>query len=121
MPNPRGRPPNPPDPLQQMLTDAAKQDEVIKLAVRKLAFEVVYEAHNLLSSGSPATRLSVIRSLLPALVRSLEKTDQEDSTATLQKELASLMDEIRTGAKVVLEVQPVAPTEDTPYPHKLNP
>lgn len=110
-----------PDPLSQLVTQAAAQDELVKQAVRKLAFEVVHEAHKLLNQGSPATRLSVIRSLLPALVRSLEKQDEGDSNAKLQKELADLMGEIRTGAKVVLDITPgPAPIEDQPYPRKLT-
>lgn len=110
-----------PDQLAQLVTQAAAQDEIVKQAVRKLAFEVVHEAHKLLNQGSPATRLSVIRSLLPALVRSLEKTDEGDSNKELQNQLAGLMDEIRSGAKVVLDVTPApAPKEDQPYPRKLT-
>lgn len=111
-----------PDPLAELITAAAAQDELVKQAVRKLAFEVVHEAHKLLSSGSPATRMSVIRSLLPSLVRSLEKTEESDGTKELQKQLAELMAEVRSGTKVVLDVQSVEdPAEDAPYPRKLTP
>lgn len=110
-----------PDPLAELVTHAAAQDEIVKEAVRKLAFEVVHEAHKLLNQGSPATRMSVIRSLLPALVRSLEKTDEGDSNKELQKQLAELMQEVRSGTKVVLDIQPVNDLEeDTPYPRKLT-
>lgn len=119
---------SPSDPVARMLAEAAEQDETIKKAVRKLAFESILEAHNLLSAGSPATRLSVIRSLLPALVRSLEKTDEHDNTRELQKQLSDLMEEMRTGAKVVLDVssvddtkrdQPIRPSQPA-HPKKLT-
>lgn len=110
-----------PDPLVELITAAAAQDELVKQAVRKLAFEVVHEAHNLLSKGSPATRMSVIRSLLPSLVRSLEKNEETEGTKELQKQLGELMAEVRSGAKVVLDVTPhPAPAEDTPYPRRLG-
>ena len=116
------------DPIAKLVTLAAEQDEVIKQAVRKLAFEVVHEAHKMLHQGSPATRLSVIRSLLPSLVRSLEKQEDQDQNIELQKQLAELMKEVRDGTKVVLEVTPIDPEEDTPhyisgneYPKKLSP
>ncbi len=99
------------DPLANLLLDAARHDEVIKQAIRKLAWEVVQESHKLLTTGSPSTKMSVIRTLLPSLVRSLEKTEDADTSTQLRDELASLMSEIRSGAKVVLDIQPATAIE----------
>lgn len=107
----------PPD-MTTLLMAAAQDDEIVRKAVRMLAMKVLDRADYLLEEGSPATRITVIRAIMPALVKTLEKKQDDDELAELRKVLNEVRDELRTGPTTIVRIPgpPVVPTDVAPIP-----
>lgn len=82
-----------------VLFAALEDDEVIRRAIRYTAVRALEHANEMLSHGSVANRVTVIRSLMPALVRTLDRKETDDELSKLKTDLHDLMAEMREGVK----------------------
>lgn len=104
------------DTLLPLLIRAAEDDEVVRKAVRMLAIKVLDRADFLLTEGSPATRITVIRAIMPALVKTLEKQQDDNELEELRKTLNEVRDELRSGPVTIVRMpeHTAIPTDAAP-------
>lgn len=107
--------------LSALLSLAAQDDELVRSALRILALEVLNESHRLLIEGSTTTKITVMRAIIPALVRTLEKKQDEDELTQMRAKMEEMMAELRgdpvakpgsTGVVAeIMEDKPGVPTD----------
>jgi hypothetical protein len=85
---------------------AVQDDEIIRKAIRVTALKALQRANEMLDVGSLATRTTVIRSIMPALVKTLERKETDDELTELRRQIVELMEEIRRGAIIPELPQP---------------
>lgn len=95
-----------------LLIRALESDEIIRRAIRFTAVKALQHANEMLDRGSVANRVTVIRSMMPALVKTLERKETDDELKQLKAELHDLMAEVRSGIKDTTPLDDTSP--DTP-------
>lgn len=82
------------DDLAEAVAAVAATDPQIQAAVRQLAIMAVRKTHHYLRNGSPQVQLQILRSFIPALIREMGKTGDNDEYAQLKAEMESLRREM---------------------------
>lgn len=103
-----------PEDSLDLLIAALGDDETIRRAIRYTAVKALKHANDMLDRGSVANRVTVIRSMMPALVKTLERKETTDELNHLKEELHALMAEVRGGTEASEAMGVVEP--DTPRP-----
>lgn len=96
--------------LAKGINEAATSE--IRDEYRALAKEMVDEARKILRTGTPQLKQSLLKSVVPTVIRdSLQEKHEDEDLKTMKTRLDALMDEIRAG----IGTRPVvAPEEDIP-------
>lgn len=82
---------------QQLIGWAVKDDQDLRLHVRKLAWAMVNEAYEILNHGTPAARMAIIQRLVPPMMRALGEEDQSGrGIDELRQEFRDVLHEVRT-------------------------
>lgn len=90
------------------VTEALDDDEV-RLAVKSLALKVLSDVTRLFDYGDPAIKLSVARTLLPSLVKSLATKDENAEVRLMKEQLDTMMQEMRDSRVTRVKVLPGTP------------
>lgn len=96
------------DPITAMAVEIAKNDAEIEQQVRRLAKSALDHAQYILNYGTPALKMQVIKSVLPAMTKELAREQENDIIAEMRNEMAAMFDEMRGG----VPESPSAASED---------
>lgn len=80
------------EPLQELMGWATKDDQELRVQVRKLAWSMLNEAYAILESGRPQDKMALISRLVPPMMRALGEDDQSGRG----------IDELRSDLRIVL-------------------
>ena len=80
-----------------MIAGALHNDPVIQNRVRELALRSLDECERLIFEGSTPTKMQVMRTLMPAFVKALERSKEDEDIKDLKRQLMDLMTEMRNG------------------------
>lgn len=103
---------------QNPLVDAAQHlvatDRELQARVRNLIDGLLTEAERQLATAPPATKITLIRTVLPAIVKEAKAHEQDGKIIELQEQVRALM--ISTRGQIGPQAIPDAllPPEDTP-------
>lgn len=77
------------------LVNAVVDDPDVKQMVKDLAMDALGEARFMIENGSPAVKMGLIKSLMPALVQSLKETQSGDGLKELRDAQVELFGQMR--------------------------
>ena len=83
--------------LGGMVAGALHNDPVIQNRVRTLALASLDECERLIREGAPPVKMQVMRTLMPAFVKALERSKEDEDIKALKVQLMDLMSEMRNG------------------------
>lgn len=89
-------------------------DPEIKTRVKELALFVLDEVEEAIRYGAPMTKMAVMRSFTPHLIRSLQDKRENEEIEELKREMEELRREIRAAAFPEVETFKVVVGEDKP-------
>lgn len=95
---------------EELLRKVANDDEV-RARTKQLALCVLDEAEHLILEGNPSVKVTMIRSLMPTLAKSLDKQDEVSEVDLMRQEVQHLMAAIATS---------VPPNNPDPNPPALE-
>ena len=78
------------DPASVAVSRAVESDEQLGTAARALAAIAITTAHDFLTNGSPAMKMKIVSSLLPAIGRALAGQGEDEEMAELRAQLRDL-------------------------------
>lgn len=76
---------------------AVGADEELRAEVGSFVRMAITESKRLMVTGSPATKVNLIRSVVPAMVKAMTVDDSADEHSVLREEFRDLMAEVRQG------------------------
>lgn len=99
--------------LEQAVGWAVQTDQDLRVEVRRLAWLLLDQAYEIMESGRPQDRISLISRLVPPMLRALGEEDQSGrGIDELRKDLRTVLKEVRTG----IESEPGGTGEPTDTP-----
>lgn len=100
------------------LTDAAQHlvatDRELQARVRTLIDGLLTEAERQLATAPPATKITLIRTVLPAIVKEAKAHEQDGKIIELQEQVRALMISTRAGIGPQEIPQGLIPTDEPP-------
>jgi hypothetical protein len=83
---------------EQLVGWAVKDDQDLRLHVRRLAWTMLNEAYAILEHGRPQDRIALISRLVPPMMKALGEEDQTGrGIDDLRTDMESLLNEVRGG------------------------
>lgn len=86
------------DPVAAMAVEIAKNDAEIEHKVRLLALDALHHAQYILDYGTPALKMQVIRSVLPAMTKELAREQEDEAITKMRAEMIEMFKEMRGSA-----------------------
>lgn len=87
----------PSDPLTAALEVAVSSDDMLKVRATRLANSIFSEAEAMIATGSPAVKVQLVKSMLPAIVKAMASEEKVDDQAELRAAFIELQAEVRAG------------------------
>lgn len=85
------------DDLVDVIAGVAAADPEIAGAVREIALIAIRKLRYYLENGSPPMQMQILRSFIPALIREMNKTSDEDGMGEMKEEFEKLRKEMMQG------------------------
>lgn len=97
------------------LVQGIADDEEVKAQTKRLALAVLSEALDLVENGTPQSKHTIIRSLMPALAKGLTRGQESDEIQELRKQMAELLEEVRGPGDTSVKVSVTDAHGDQPH------
>lgn len=92
------------------IPDSVLEDPEVRAASKKLLLDAIAEAQELIDTGAPNVRVTVLKSLLPTAMRTMQSRAESEEMVNMRKELEDMK-------ALILDSVPKVPEPDTNVVH----
>lgn len=83
------------DPIVTAAAKLAAEDAAVKGAMRDLVLNAIDQAQYLMAHGSMPNRMTLIKALIPAMVKEMAKAEEEDTSQHLRDKMEEVLAQVR--------------------------
>lgn len=111
------------NPLAEAAQTVISGDKELQARIRDLVDKMLVEAERQLYAGTPAAKLTMLRSVLPGVVKEARAHEQDGRIIELENQIQLLMIQVRgqIGSQQAVGGPPLLPTDTPPSPPQASP